>query len=344
MTDHFWLGMFVIFVSGILNGSFPPPMKYSRRWRWENTWLAFSVIGIFALPWVLAATFVPHLGEVYQSVPVRALLPPLIFGFLWGIAQVTYGLSIDAVGMAIATAVVGGLGCLAGALVPLLVLSPADLWRPRGVLLLSSMPILFAGLALYGVAGRRRERERSATQVAASSTPIVRSFAAGLAIAIFTGIFASNFNLGFAFSGELQRKTFTLGAGSLTGTYAVWALVFGAGSIPNLLYCFFLLVRRRTLRLFLQSGWPKETLLSAAMAALWIAGVFGYGMGATLVGKYGTSVGFTLFMATSILASNGGGILAGEWQATSPRTKTLLTAGMIVIVVSVCVLNLGGLF
>ncbi len=343
MTDRFWLGMFVIFVSGILNGSFPLPMKYSRHWRWENTWFAFSVIGVFAMPWILAATFVPHLDEVYQTVPGRALLPPLIFGFLWGIAQVTFGLSLDAVGIAIATAVVGGLGCLAGALVPLLVLSPADLLRPRGVLLLASMPILVAGLALYGVAGRRRERERSATHTAAS-TAIVGSFAAGLAIAIFTGIFTSNFNLGFAFSGELLRKTLSLGAGPLTGTYAVWALVFGAGFIPNFIYCLYLLVHRQTLRRFVEHGWLRETLLCAAMAALWIAGVFGYGMGAMLVGKYGTSVGFTLFMAMSILSSNGAGILAGEWQATSPRTKTLLTAGMIVIVVSVCVLNLGGLF
>ncbi len=344
MTDHFWLGMLVIFVSGVLNGAFPLPMKYARRWRWENTWFAFCVMGVFAMPWVLGATFVPHLGQVYQSVPVRASLPALIFGLLWGISQVTFGLSIDAVGMAMAVAVVSGVACLSGALVPLLVLSPMDLWRPRGLLLLGSMPILIAGLALYGAAGRRRDRERSATQAGAASAPIVRGFAAGLTISIFTGIFASNFNLGFAFSGELLRKTFSLGAGALRGTYAVWALVFGAGVIPSLIYCFCLLVRRGTLRLFWERGWPKETLLSAAMAALWVAGVFGYGMGATLVGKYGTSVGFTLFMATSILASNGAGILAGEWQATSPRTRTLLAAGMIVIVVSVCVLNLGGLF
>ncbi len=31
-------------------------------------------------------------------------------------------------------------------------------------------------------------------------------------------------------------------------------------------------------------------------------------------------------------------------RQVSPRTRTLLAAGMIVIVVSVCVLNLGGLF
>ena len=32
MSDHFWLGMAVIFISGALNGSFPLPMKYTRQW------------------------------------------------------------------------------------------------------------------------------------------------------------------------------------------------------------------------------------------------------------------------------------------------------------------------
>jgi L-rhamnose-H+ transport protein len=70
----------------------------------------------------------------------------------------------------------------------------------------------------------------------------------------------------------------------------------------------------------------------------------GYGIGATLAGKYGTSVGFVLLAASIILSSNLLGILTGEWKATSPKTKKLLVAGLALIVVSVVILNLGGLF
>ena len=237
MDSHFWLGMAAILISGVFNGSFAFPMKYSRQWSWENTWLAFSVVAVLILPWVLAASFVPHLGEVYRAVPGHTLLSPLIFGFLWGIAQVTFGLSIDAVGMAVPIAVVSGLACLSGALVPLLVLSPADLLRPRGILLLVSLPILLVGLSYYGVAGRRREKEGQPAKPAPSRLAKPKSFRTGMAIAIFTGVFASNFNLGFAFSGDIIRKGQELGANPATATYAVWALVFGAGFIPNLLYC-----------------------------------------------------------------------------------------------------------
>ena len=80
------------------------------------------------------------------------------------------------------------------------------------------------------------------------------------------------------------------------------------------------------------------------MALLWLVGMLGYGIGATLAGRYGTSVGFVLLAASIILASNLLGILTGEWKATSPKTKKLLAVGIALIVASVIVLNLRGLF
>ncbi|MFB3922910.1 MAG: L-rhamnose/proton symporter RhaT [Terriglobia bacterium] len=340
MTEHFWLGMALIFLGGAMNGCFPLPMKYAR-WKWENTWLAFTFFALLALPWILAGGFVPDLRGVYSSVPSRALLLPLTFGFFWGIAQVTFGLGISAVGMALAFSVVAGLSCLSGALIPLLVLSPGDLLRPRGLLLLVSMPILFAGLALYGAAGRRREREQATPNAATSAA---RSFAVGLGICIFTGIFGSNINLGFAFGGDVQRSGLAHGASTVTSTYAVWALVLGAGFIPNLVYCLYLLVRDRHYRLFAEAGRGREVLLAGAMAVLWLGGMVTYGIGATLVGKYGTSLGYTLLIAAMILASNSLGLLTGEWKGTSSGTRRLLAAGAAVVLVSVVVLNLGGLF
>jgi L-rhamnose-H+ transport protein len=342
MSDHFWLGMAVIFIGGALNGSFPLPMKYTRQWKWENTWLVFAATALLIIPWLLAAGFVPHLEDVYRGVSSRALLAPLVFGFLWGIAQVTFGLGISAVGMALAFAVVAGLSCLFGSLVPLLVLNPADLLRPRGILLLISMPILFAGLVLYGMAGRRREKEQR--PAALSGSAVASSFMTGLAICIFTGVFGSNINLGFAFSRPILEKAVALGAFPVASTYASWALVLGAGFIPNLLYCFLLLFRNGTWSLFLKPGWAREASLAIAMGLLWLSGMVGYGIGATLVGKYGTSLGYALFTAVLILCSNFLGILTGEWRGTSPRTRRVLTAAAVVILISVLVLNLGGLF
>jgi L-rhamnose-H+ transport protein len=80
------------------------------------------------------------------------------------------------------------------------------------------------------------------------------------------------------------------------------------------------------------------------MAFLWLGAILSYGIGATFVGKYGTSVGFTLYIATSILASNAIGALTGEWKGSSARTRKLLAAGIFMILASVAILNLGAVF
>jgi L-rhamnose-H+ transport protein len=342
VIEHFWLGMTIIFVSGVLNGSFALPMKFARRWRWENTWLAFSTVGMIVFPWLLVWSFVPHLSELFAPAHWGLLIYPLAFGLVWGIAQATFGISISAVGMAIAFAVVSGLGCLSGGLVPLLALHPGEILQPRGILLLVSMPILFAGLAYYGIAGRRRERERPGPQ--SEHSGINYSFAVGLGICIFTGILASAWNVGFAFSGPLIQQSTALGAAPMVATYPVWALVFGAGFIANLLYCAYLLFKNHTWSLFFGAGSLREALLALTMAVLWLSGVVVYGIGATFVGKYGTSVGFTLYVALTILTSNMFGVLAGEWKETSTRTRRALTSALVLTIVSVVILNLGGLF
>lgn len=340
--DHFWLGLGVIFLSGALNGSFALPMKYAERWRWENTWLTFTFLSLLLLPWVLAMALVPGLSQVYRDVPGRTFLYPLAFGFLWGIAQATFGLGIRLIGMAVAFAVVAGLSSLSGSLVPVLVLNPADILRPRGILLLASMPILFLGLVLYGKAGRAREKEQSLLEKRENSSP--QEFRKGLGICIFTGVFGSNINLGFAFSGDILRKSFEVSANPITSTYAVWSLVLTAGFIPNFIYCLRLLFRNHSWHLFRAPGWRREAVLATMMALLWLAGIEGYGIGATLVGRYGTSLGFALFIAVMILTSNLLGVLMGEWKATSGRTRRTLVVGMIAVLVSLVILSFGGVF
>ena len=325
-----------------MNGSFALPMKYAKAWRWENTWLIYAVVALLISPWALACGFVPHFHEVYKGVPVATLMLPLIFGLLWGIAQVTFGVGIAAVGMALAFAVVAGLSCLAGSLVPLVVLHPLEILSPRGVLLLVSIPILLVGLVLYGTSGRRREREQAPAAPLAGSKAI--SLKVGLGICIFTGIVGSSWNLGFAFSGGIVARSISLGAGPITSSYVLWPLILTAGFIPNLLYCSYLLFRNGTWSLFGASGSAEEALLGAGMGVLWLGGILSYGVGAGLVGRFGTSLGFALFTAGQILASNLLGIFTGEWKGTSPRTMGLLKGAVVAILISVIVLNLGGLF
>ena len=342
MSTAFILGMSIIFVSGLANGSFAWPMKYARRWRWENLWLFFTFLALLVMPLLLTGALVPHLRELYRSAPWRELLPALIFGFLWGIAQATFGIGIAAVGMALAIAVVVGLTGFLGSLIPMLVLHPEELFRPKGIALMISLPILILALVLYGMAGMGREREQESQH----GRPVERtmSFAWGLGICVFTGVFGALLNFGFAFSGALQRRSVDLGAKPAFSTYAVWMLVLAAGFIPNLLYCGYLLFRNRTWRAYGCPGWPKDAALGLAMACLWLAGVLGYGMGTTYLSGAGTSFGFAFLIASTVLVSNLLGLFSGEWDGTSTRTRRLLNGAVATVLLTIVVLGVGGMF
>jgi L-rhamnose-H+ transport protein len=339
MSGGFWLGTTIISASGLLNGTFALPMKYIRKQQWENMWLLSSFVGR-VLVVALALALVPHLGQVYSGAPIQALLVPIGFGLLLGIGQVLYGLSIAAVGTSIAIAVVSGVSCVSGALIPLIVFHPNDLFHSQGLFLLASIPMLLVGLVFYGVAGRRRESEHTVSR----GVSVQLSAAVSLIICIVTGILGSSINLGFAFSGGITQASINHGANAFSSTYAVWALLFAASFVPNLLYTSYLLTKNRTWLLFTAAGTGKDSVLSLAIAVLSMAAFVGYGIGATAVGSYGTSVGWALFVAATVITSTVAGLLMGEWHNSAVRTRRILFFAVAMILVSVVVLDLGGIF
>ena len=329
-------GLGILVISGMLTASFPVPIKLSRDWRWENTWLVYATLALVAIPILIGGLSVPHLWRVYSSVPLRGVLLPLVFGFCWGIAQLTFGLAIARVGMAMAFAIVIGLSASLGSLIPLAVLHPQGLIGRPGLVLLLTVLILAAGLILYGLAGRRRESESDAGE------NIGARFRTGLLLCVFTGCFGSMLNLGFAFGSDVSRAAMESGASATLSTFAVWALVLSAGYLPSLVYTGHLIRKNGSLPLFCKSP-ARETLLALLAAVLWLFGMLGYGIGATIMGTYGTSIGFAGCQTVLLLWSSALGVMAGEWQAATPPTRRRMRASVALIIVSMLVLGVGSL-
>jgi hypothetical protein len=62
------LGLVIIMLSGVLTASFPFPMKFSRAWRWENTWLVYATFALVIIPLSLALWAMPNLLSFYASI------------------------------------------------------------------------------------------------------------------------------------------------------------------------------------------------------------------------------------------------------------------------------------
>src|SRR5258708_29499136 len=92
------LGLALLLVAGIMNASFTLPMKFTRTWGWENTWLAWSIFALILLPPVVTALTVPRLGDVYPDAGLGPIVLAATFGVGWAVAQVSSGLAVESRG------------------------------------------------------------------------------------------------------------------------------------------------------------------------------------------------------------------------------------------------------
>ena len=84
-------------------------------------------------------------------------------------------------------------------------------------------------------------------------------------------------------------------------------------------------------------------MLALAAACLWLFGMLGYGVGASEMGKYGSSIGFAVFMAVMLIWSSVLGLIAGEWKSASTIAQMRMRAGLALIIVSMSVLGISTL-
>ncbi len=336
--ENFGAGLIAMLVSGFFNAAFPLPLKYAKKWKWENTWLLFSILTFWVLPLAVAHFFNPDLCGIFANTPLSTFAPAAIFGFIWGIAQVTFGLSFPLVGMAMSFAIVVGLCGVLGSFIPMAVFHRDQLFGVRGAALLVSTLILIVGLRLYTQAARQREADSNP-----AGKPEDRSnYRLGLFLCVFTGVLGSALNLGFALSDALTNRLTSAGSTPLAASFAVWAVVLVGGSTPNLIYSIYLLVKNRTFSCFGQ-GAGRESMLALAMSVLWLAGTLGYGVGATFMGSYGTSIGYAIYVTILILASTIMGVMTGEWKSAKPATYGKMKLALAVILVAVLILSSTGL-
>jgi L-rhamnose-H+ transport protein len=339
MQENVALGIAIVLFGSILNGSFALPMKRMPAWRWENTWLVYSTVGMLALPWIAAAVTVPQLGEVFHHASLRSFLLVLLFGFGAGTGSMLFGLGIARLGLALGFAIILGITASLGSLLPLAILHPERLVTRQGLALMIGTLIVVLGIALCSIAGRRRERE---TAVTTQSTP--RSgFGVGLIICIFSGMLSAMLNFAFLFGKEFQELSLSTGASPTVASNPIWALALSAGFISNGGYCIYLLQKNRTWATFsapMSSGgyWLGGIL----MGFLWFGSIAFYGMGAARLGALGGIIGWPVYMAMIIVTANLWGAVTGEWAKASPRSVAYSWSGITLLLIAIYVISLAG--
>jgi L-rhamnose-H+ transport protein len=331
IMGHPKLGFLILLVAGVMNAAFTLPMKYTRRWAWENTWLAWTVFALLLQPPIIALLTVPKLICVYEAAELSALWKVIVFGIGWGIAQVFFGIAVESIGISLTFSVVMGTSAAVGATVPLVHLRPEKLLSGSGHALMFGIVLVLAGVVLCAFAGRSREKALQLTRTGSGN------MTKGLLLALLCGFGASFVNLGVTFGAPLIRSAQDFGASSLSATNSVWLPFMWAGAIPNLGYCFYLLNKNVTYKQFLNGG-ANHWLSALVMALFWFASTLLYGFSASLLGTWGPILAWPLFMSLIVITASLLGVLTGEWRNSGWRPLAIQWMGVSVLVLAVVVL------
>src|SRR5690348_4340741 len=149
---HVSLGILIVLMAGVINGSFAAPTKYTAHWKWENIWAIWAAIALFATPWFLAFLTVPDLLGFYRNTSAGFILLLIGFGFGVGLSQVLFGLGLAAVGLSTGFAVTIGPSTALGSIVPLVLLHTDEVFTRKGVAVITGVAFILIGTGFCGLA------------------------------------------------------------------------------------------------------------------------------------------------------------------------------------------------
>jgi len=337
------------FIGGFSSGSFYLPFKRVRVWAWESYWIVGGLFSWLIVPWLAAALTVPDFLDIIRATAGSTLGWTYLFGLLWGIGGMTFGLSLRYLGMSLGMSVVLGTCSIFGALVPLVyrdVVGAPDgeglramLASSAGEWLMAGIAACVVGIAICGKAGMMKERALAAKGTAPEGNEF--DLARGLAVALVSGALSACFSFGIQAGQPMAQAAVAHGHDPLFQNNVVFVVVLWGGLTTNLLWCLYLNWRNRTFGDYRDRSAPllPNYLLSAAAGSIWFLQFFFYGMGASKLGNGASS--WILHMSFIILVSNAWGLLLREWQGTGSRTRAVVLLGIAAILLSVALTGYG---
>jgi L-rhamnose-H+ transport protein len=333
-------GFAFIVVAALCGGAFTLPMKYTRRFAWENTWLWGSFFTMILIPWVFACFVLPHPALSVFGAPWRSLLAAVLFGFGWGLGTVTFGTGINMVGLSLGYAIIMGINTAVGSLLPMAVLTPAEIHTSGGHIILFGIFACIVGVCLCGYAGIVNERTVRQKN-SGSDWPKPARALKGMFICLLAGVLSAFMNLGFSFAQGIAQAAIGRGASSAVAGLPIWLSVF-LGAFPAvILCCGYLQIRRGTHQRNFGMNSSRDLFLTFILGLLWFGAIFFYGVGASRLGHVGTSVGWAVNISASLLLANALGFATGEWKGAPVKSMGWLLAGLGVVLAAMATMAYG---
>ena len=337
------LGIFYHAVGGFAAGSFYIPYSKVKNWAWEVYWLVGGLFAWVLAPWIVSLIAVPDLFSLLKSVPFNNLIWPYIFGVLWGIGGLTFGLTMRYLGMSLGMAMALGLTAAFGTLVPPIYFGQFDMLISHlsGWITLGGVLVCLIGIAITGKAGIMKDQELSDEQ----KQEHIKEFnlKKGIWVALLAGVMSACFAFGIAAGKPIATLATEMGTPVLFSNSPVFIVILAGGFTTNCLWCLGLSLKNKTLGDYIKrENTPRfnNYLFSALAGIIWYFQFMFYGMGTTKMGKYDFA-SWSIHMAFIITFSNMWGLILKEWKGSGNRTIRFIIIGLMILVLSTIIIGIG---
>ena len=202
--------------------SFYAPISKVKSWTWESTWAVAGIFSWVLLPICVSAFLLPDMRAFYGSLDASVVLRTFLFGCMWGVGNVSYGLTMRYLGMSLGIGVAIGVTLVVGTLIPPLAHGQArELVTTRGGLLtMLGIVVALCGIVTVSLAGHRKE-------IALGSEIREFNVKKGLLLAIMCGIFSSGMSFAIDAARPIQAGALAMGLSRSTArcraTSSSWA-------------------------------------------------------------------------------------------------------------------------
>ncbi len=325
------IGLLIIAIGAFCQSSSYVPINKIKSWSWESYWLVQGVFAWLVFPILGASLAVPEgasLVELYLSHPKESLLTAL-FGVLWGVGGLTFGLSMRylgvALGQSLALGTCAGLGTI---LTPLFLGRPGDLTAS----VISGVIVTLLGIAIIGVAGHMKSQSLSDEEKRAAVKDF--NFTKGIAVALLAGFMSACFNIGLGFGEVLNFGDATA---DIYKTLPATFMVTLGGFVTNALYCLYQNLHNKTFSDYAKGDiWVNNLLFCALAGVLWYSQFFGLSLGKGFLTDSPSLMTFSwcILMALNVVFSNVWGIILKEWKGCSRKTIAVLLTGIAILIIS----------
>ena len=354
------LGIIFHFIGGFASGSFYIPYKKVKGWQWESYWIVGGLFSWLVVPPLAAYLTIPEFGDIISGSGGAILGITFLFGILWGIGGLTYGLGVRYLGVSLGSSIILGLCMVFGAIIPAMYydLNPvagkdsfsAMISSQWGLTIIAGLVICMLGIIVSGKAGMMKEKELKSvgTDPHGAEVKTEYKFALGMFVGIVSGVLSACFNFGLEAGQSMATiandawKAANPGEGEfLYRNNVVYVVLLWGGLSTNFIWCMILNARNKSFSDYTNASTPlfKNYLFSAIAGTTWFLQFFFYGMGESKLGNGPSS--WILHMAFIILVANMWGLLLKEWKGAGTKTIRTIIAGIAIIILSVLVVGYG---